>query len=67
MSTVVALDPRLAPGGNNPPEPTPFEQSRDEIEGLYLEAKNWADGTPIETQEQADAVGRLRGAYPGVR
>jgi len=47
-------------GHNNPPEPTPFEESRDEIENLYLEAKNWADGTPIETQAQADEVARLK-------
>ena len=47
-------------GHNNPPsEPTPFDQSRDEIEGLYAEAKNWLDGEPIETQSQADEIGKL--------
>lgn len=46
-------------GHNNPPEPTPFELSRDEIELLAMEARNWADGTCIETQMQADAVGKL--------
>jgi hypothetical protein len=46
-------------GHNNPPEPTPFEQSRDEIDGLYMEAANWIDGAAIETQGQADIVGKL--------
>lgn len=50
----------LAPiGHNNPPEPTPFELSRSEIEDLYAEARNWFDGEPITTQGQADAVGTL--------
>lgn len=51
------LTPAL--GHNNPPEPTPFEASRDEIEALFAEAQNWLDGEPIETQEQADAIGKL--------
>lgn len=46
-------------GHNNPPEPTPFEIISTEIENLYLEAKNWCDGEPIENQAQADAVGKL--------
>lgn len=46
-------------GHNNPPAPTPFELSRDEIELLVMEARNWADGTGVETQMQADAVGKL--------
>lgn len=41
------------------PPPTPFELSRDEIDGLFAEAKNWADGSVIASQDQADAVGRL--------
>lgn len=46
-------------GHNNPPEPTPFEQSRDEIEGLFLEAKNWLDGSGVQSQADADAVSKL--------
>jgi hypothetical protein len=47
-------------GHNNPPEPTPFEQSSEEAEDLFLEASNWCDGAPVETQEQADALAGLR-------
>jgi hypothetical protein len=46
-------------GHNGGPEPTPFEAIKLHIESLYMEAKNWADGTPIETQEQADKVSFL--------
>jgi len=46
-------------GHNNPPEPTPFDVVSDEINDLYLEAKNWCDGEPISTQAQADTVGLL--------
>lgn len=44
-------------GHNNPP--TPFEMSRDEIEGLLVEARNWCDGTGVDNQEQADEVSKL--------
>lgn len=54
-----AENPRAHIGANNPPGPTPFELSRAEIDDLYSEAKNWFDGEPIATQEQADAVGSL--------
>ncbi len=51
-------------GHNNPPaepvELTPFDLSKAEIEGLFMEAKNWCDGTPIETQAQADQVAKLQ-------
>lgn len=43
-------------GHNNPPEPTPFELSKEEAETLLVEARNWADGSPIESQEQADTL-----------
>ncbi|WP_332116025.1 hypothetical protein [Azorhizobium caulinodans] len=48
-------------GHNNPPEPTPYELSKKEIEDLSEEAKNWLDGGPIESQQVADAVGQLMG------
>lgn len=35
---------------------TPFDEITIEIEDLYAEAGNWADGTPIETQQQCDAL-----------
>lgn len=38
---------------------TPFEELVLEIEGLFDEASNWADGTPIETQQQCDELDRL--------
>lgn len=46
-------------GHNNPPEPTPFERSRDEIEALFVEAGHWLDGSPVTTQAEADAVSKL--------
>lgn len=49
-------NPRAVVGDNNPP---PFEAIKAYIEDLYEEAKNWCDGAPIETQEQADAVQTL--------
>lgn len=54
-----ALDERHAIGANNPPEPDPFEAHRVNIEGLYDEAKLWADGAEIENQAQADDVDLL--------
>lgn len=48
-------------GHNNPPvEMTTFEAIRINIVDLYEEARVWLDGTPIETQEQADAVNTLK-------
>jgi hypothetical protein len=46
-------------GHNNPPELSPFEAVQQEISDLFLEATNWADGTPIESDEQDAEVGRL--------
>lgn len=47
-------------GDNQPPEPTPFEAIRQEIEDLHDEAKNWLDGEPIANGDQAEKVGKLR-------
>ncbi len=59
MSSVTELsvmgNDRIKPGGNM----TPFEQSEMEIADLYDEAKNWADGEPVTTQEAHDEVERL--------
>ena len=45
-------------GHNNPPA-TPFDVAKEKIEGLYSEAKNWMDGTPISSQAQADEIQKL--------
>lgn len=46
-------------GHNGGPELEPFDAIRQEIEDLYDEAKNWADGEPIATAEQHDEIARL--------
>lgn len=46
-------------GHNMCPEAAPFDLSREEIDGLVLEAKNWLDGQPVRSQAEADAIGRL--------
>lgn len=38
---------------------TPFAIITDSINDALVEAKNWADGTPAETQEQVDEIARL--------
>ena len=38
---------------------TPFDEIIIEIDDLYSEAANWADGSPIESQEQCDAIDDL--------
>lgn len=38
---------------------SPFEMSKEAIEDLYSEAKNWLDGEDIASQEQADMVQKL--------
>lgn len=45
-------------GHNNPPA-DPFDLSKDEIDGLYEEARLWLDGEPISTQGQADDLSNL--------
>jgi hypothetical protein len=48
-------------GHNQPPEPmTAFEAVKINITDLYEEARQWLDGTPVETQEQADAINTLK-------
>lgn len=44
-------------GHNNPP--TPFDLSKEEIEGLFMEAKNWLDGEGVQSEEDATAVSKL--------
>lgn len=54
-----ASNPRSVPGGNNPPEPTPYEAAKAQIDDLYLEANNWLDGAPVDTAELAAGVEKL--------
>lgn len=50
-----SANPRAVAGNNQ----SPYERIKTEIEDLYAEAKNFADGEPIANQEQADAVTEL--------
>src|ERR1035438_2770785 len=40
-------------------QPDPFEAHKLNIEGLYMEAKNWLDGEPIANEAQAEKVQTL--------
>lgn len=46
---------RIREGGNL----SPFDAIVLEIDDLYAEAKNWADGEPVENQKQCDELDRL--------
>lgn len=46
---------RIRPGGNM----TEFDAVVLEIEDLYGEARNWADGAELESQDQCDELDRL--------
>ncbi len=52
-----------APKDHNlkPPAPKTYDEIKAHIDDLYLEAKNWLDGKPVETQAQADELSRLLG------
>lgn len=64
----LAVNPRAVMGGNNPPsEMTAFEAVKINILDLYEEARQWFDGTPVETQEQADAVNTLKARIKDAR
>lgn len=51
-------------GDNNPPPEAQindgWEGVRARMDDLLIEARNWADGEPVTSQEQADAVTKLR-------
>lgn len=55
MNAVLEANPRAVIGGNK----SPFELVKDTIEDLYGEAKQWLDGEPVTTKEQADALNTL--------
>lgn len=57
----VAVNERAVIGGNNPPpELTTFEAVKINITDLYEEARQWLDGSKVETQAQADAINTLK-------
>lgn len=60
MMDTIAENPRAVIGGNGGPELTAFDAVKINITDLYDEARQWLDGTPIETQEQADAINTLK-------
>lgn len=50
------------PGANNPPTDapvSPFPAIEAHLSDLQVEAANWADGSPIRNQAQADEIGYL--------
>lgn len=53
-----AENPRAVVGNNNPP-PTAYERIRETIHDLFDEAKNFADGEPIASQDMHDAIEKL--------
>lgn len=61
----VALAEPATLGHNGPPAdaptPNPFDAIVTHLSDLLIEARNWADSSKVETQEQADTVGRLIG------
>lgn len=59
MSDIAADAARLGIGGNNPPEPTPFDGFSVHVNDLYEEAKNFLDGEAISSEGQAEAVAAL--------
>ncbi|MBC2887263.1 hypothetical protein H7Q97_17930 [Ochrobactrum sp. CM-21-5] len=48
-----------APIGHNRPPLSAYETVKQEIEDLFDEAKHFADGDPIDSQELADAITKL--------
>lgn len=60
MMDTLTENPRAVIGNNGGPELTAFDAVKINITDLYDEAKLWLDGTPVETQEQADALNTLK-------
>lgn len=56
---VDAADQPPPAGHNQPPEDTPWEAIRAHLDDTLMEARNWADGSKVETQAQADEINRL--------
>jgi hypothetical protein len=57
----MTFDPTAIAGlGHNQPASSPFDLVKQEIEDLFDEAKNFADGEPIDSPALADAITSLR-------
>lgn len=59
MLDTFEANPRAITGGNNPPEPTPYERAVKAVEDIFAETTLWLDGHAIDSQEMADGVGNL--------
>ncbi len=59
MSTVVAIAEPPAGVGHNGAPLSPYEAVAVHLNGLLMEARNWADGVAVESQAQADEISRL--------
>lgn len=60
MTTTTTDTTTPAPiGHNQPPEPTPFEAIVKEIQDLFDEASNFADGEPIGSEKMAETITEL--------
>ena len=46
-------------GHNAPPEPTPFEAVKAAVDDLTNEAQHWLDGSGVNSEAEAEAVGKL--------
>lgn len=55
---IPAADRTVTATDNNPPADG-WEGLKVHLDDLVLEARNWADGTPVETAEQDEAVSKL--------
>jgi chromosome segregation ATPase len=53
----MSTDPRLAIGGNNPPDP--IDEALAPYGDAIEEAQNWLDGEPIENEDQLKATDAL--------
>lgn len=59
LAELAADQDRLGIGGNNPPEPTPFDAIKVHVDDLMETARGFLDGSEITTQAEADAVSKL--------
>lgn len=55
----VAVHEAPKAGHNNPPDDSPFEAFTAHIGDLFEEAKNWLDGSGVNSDAEADAVSKL--------
>lgn len=58
-ATTELLNLRAVAGDN---QPTPFDLSSEEIDGLLEEAQHWLDGRAVKSQAEADGVSKILAA-----